>query len=501
MRYARLGVLVGVLLVVPATLAVGQSWSALTRAVAAGSFQELFSGTPPRPLPLDSSHWEIAYNSAVLEPHDRPSAAGSAQHGPNCEAPGDSGSVTHTVTSYENTVFLCRDHMMTHVPGGSLVEYDSVYLTPDQLVDLRGGSAVIRFDISTFASSARDWVSVWVQPWETQEQRILDDDIPSSQGNPRNAIHIEMGGDSTFFDGDSGQFHVEVFDGGRNRVAAIEPTGPSWATVLTPSAQTRSTVEIVLSRNHIKVWMPTLGLVWVDSAIPTVPFSEGVVTFGHHNYGADKDGGRPNTWHWDNVTISPSVPFTIVRTDRRVTGYGGPDSARTFVFEAPAPARSYLRFNAIGEGVQVSFDGGPYARATRTGPLIKVEHPSSYLIEVPEGATRATFRITPAFGSVGEVQNPTVFARTVVPQVEIPTGDLFLGAGPGRGQVGLLVLAKGADAPQMVAGLSALGCPVEVLAVLEQGRWRVYIDGAPGQVNASFPGTLSANTPFFVRCR
>ncbi|MCC6237801.1 MAG: hypothetical protein IT299_09540 [Dehalococcoidia bacterium] len=501
MRYTRVGVLAAVLLVVPATLVVTQSWSALTRAVAAGSFQELFSGTPSRPLPLESSHWEVAYNSAVLESHDGPGAAGQAQHGPNCEAPGETGGVTHAVTEYERTVFLCRDHMMTHVPGGSIVEYDSVYLTPDQLVDLRSGSAIIRFDISTFATSSRDWLSVWVQPWENQEQRILDDDIPTSQGNPRNAIHIEMGGDASFFDGDSGQFHVEVFDGGRNRVAAIEPTGPSWTSVLNPSAQTRSTVEIVLSRNRIKVWMPTLGLVWVDSAIPTVPFSEGVVTFGHHNYGANKDGGRPNTWHWDNITISPSVPFTIIRTDRRVVGFGRPESERTFVFETPAPARSYLRFNAISEGVQVSFDGGPYGPATRTGPLIKAEHPSSYLMEMPEGTTRATFRITPAYGTAGEVQNPTIFARTAPPQVEVVSGDLFLGMGPGRGQVGLLVLAKEANAGQMVADLSAAGCPVEVLAVLEGGRWSIYIDGAPAQVNASFPGALTANTPFFVRCR
>ncbi len=399
--------------------------------VTAAAFTESFTGAPATPLSFKSNHWEVAYGSAWGESLTKTSQVGAAQHGPNCEAPAEDGSVTHPVSTYADSVFQCKDHIMTTVPGGSDLEYGAIWLTPDQLVDLSGGSATIRFDVSTLSRSSRDWISVDVQGWDTQEQRVLDDEIPSAQGNPRNTVHIEQGNDSTFFTSD-GTFHVEVFDANRRRVAAIAPSGKSWTSVLTPSAQTRSTVEVVLSRSHVKVWMPQYNLVWVDKDIPQVAFTQGVVSFVHHSYGPEKgedllthsSRGRANTFHWDNVSISPSIPITIVHTDHRAAEYDSSAASRTFTLAQPAPANSYLRFAAMAQSVNVSFDGGPFSAAPRTGLHTAGEHPASYFMPVPQGATRMTFQINPALGNVGQVQNPTVFSRTgSAPTTATPTAS------------------------------------------------------------------------------
>jgi hypothetical protein len=307
---------------------------------------------------------------------------------------------------------------MTHVPGGSMLEYDSLYMTPNQIADFSNGPVTIRFDVSTLQRSDRDWIDVWVQAWDTQEQRILDDDVPSALGNPRNAAHIEMGRGPNW--GTEGQFHFESFDSNRSRVNSVPATGPSWNTVLTPSAQARSTVEIVLSRTHVKIWMPQHNLVWVDKDISPLNFTQGVVSYGHHVYGPEKGRdlstggqGQPNTWHWDNLSISPSIPFTIVKTDHRAASYQQSAAARTFTLAQPAPANSLVRFTAMGRSVKVSFDGGPAVATTRTGPNDASGGGSnSYIAQVPQGTTRMTFTIDPAFDSYGEVQNPTIFART-----------------------------------------------------------------------------------------
>jgi hypothetical protein len=255
-------------------------------------------------------------------------------------------------------------------------------------------------------------------------------------------------------------------------------------------------VEIVLSRNHIKVWMPQFGLVWVDDAIPTLPFSEGVVSFGHHNYGAEK-AGEENTWHWDEVSISPAVPFTILQLNRRGVSYNDSPGARTFALPEPAPENAVLRFAAVGESVRVAFDGGPFRAAPLAGEHDAPEHPASYLVPVPAGTKSVAFDIDPAYGNHGEIQNPAVFARTLPPADA--TGLLF-GSPPARGAIGLLVVARNADVGALTDSLGTAGCPVEVLAVLQNGSWRVNIPAAPAAVNVGFPASLAANTPVFVRC-
>ena len=92
-----------------------------------------------------------------------------------------------------------------------------------------------------------------------------------------------------------------------------------------------------------------------------------------------------NTWHWDNISISPAIPFNIIKADRRYI-----DSAsQTLNFNAPAPAGSNLRFSGIGQ-IQVAFNGGAFQPATKAqssflGGNYHADHMSSYWMPVPTG--------------------------------------------------------------------------------------------------------------------
>ena len=76
---------------------------------------------------------------------------------------------------------------------------------------------------------------------------------------------------------------------------------------------------IVWEGEHLRFGMPAYSLAWVDTALPDLGWAQGVVQFGHHSYNPTKEcpDCTPNTWHWDNVTIDPAVPFNITRGDRR----------------------------------------------------------------------------------------------------------------------------------------------------------------------------------------
>src|SRR5207302_8424505 len=92
----------------------------------------------------------------------------------------------------------------------------------------------------------------------------------------------------------------------------------------------RTTFELHLSRTHLKFGMPAYNLWWMDGDIADLGWSSGVVQLGHHSYNPDKAcdfNGTcgPNTWHWDNVSISAAVPFTILRaTPRAVDSAAAP---------------------------------------------------------------------------------------------------------------------------------------------------------------------------------
>jgi hypothetical protein len=176
--------------------------------------------------------------------------------------------------------------------------------------------------------------------------------------------------------------------------------------VVTPSSITRTTFELDVSRTHVRFGMPVQNVWWYDQAIPNLGWSQGVLQLGHHSYNPTKEGaGTPNTWHWDNIAISRAGPFTMLKGDQRAIGSIAPatkiGNGTTVMFAAPAPARSFLRFDGMGDSISVSFDGGAtwqpagMHRARIKGP----ESVSSYWMPVPAGTTKVQIKGTGWYGS------------------------------------------------------------------------------------------------------
>jgi hypothetical protein len=118
--------------------------------------------------------------------------------------------------------------------------------------------------------------------------------------------------------------------------------------------------------------------------------SDYVVQFAHHSYNPTKDGaGVPATWHWDNFTLTPSVPFTVIHTPTRaVIGTTG-----TVTFNSPAPSNSWLRFTAVGS-VQYSLTGGAsWLQATKQAFVGNYAHQSPYFLAIPAGTQTVHVRL------------------------------------------------------------------------------------------------------------
>jgi hypothetical protein len=148
-------------------------------------------------------------------------------------------------------------------------------------------------------------------------------------------------------------------------------------------------------------------------------WTRGVVQFGHHamNPTDGRADGVGGTWHWDDFSIAPAVPFTII-TPRLVGGsrvrYVDAATAATPVqFERAAPAASFLRFAAFGIGIQVSFDGGATWSDARRQPAM-VDRPErfrSYWSPVPQGVASVRFRQAGALPANWLVRDVTIWSQ------------------------------------------------------------------------------------------
>ncbi len=377
----------------------------------AGDFSFGFDGTPDEPTPFAPADWDITVHSrdvstfAALQPIE-------AAHGPGCEPPTE----THTVTAYADSVYLCRDHMMTAINAEA---YAMIYVTPDQMVDFSDGEAVIRLDISTLRSTTRDWWDVWITPFDDNVQLPLDlgSEVDAS-GPPRRAIRVGLGSEN--------QMEAEVYDeftafdfGEFPEGQVPGDWGTGYETFLTPDAARRDTFEIRISQNRLRVGMPEYDFWWIDSEIPDLDWTQGVVQFGHHSYNPTKDCNTTNTprppvdectpmtWHWDNFEISPSVPFDIVRGRTRAAV----ESSPVIELAEPAPDGGFARFTGIGNDIQVRFDGGDWLDATPQATVRTTveEHFTSYWMEIPAGTSSVEFSGDDWFGGEWLVRDLSVW--------------------------------------------------------------------------------------------
>jgi PAS domain-containing protein len=364
------------------------------------AFQESFTGHFAAPTAWRSAGWDITIHSRdretwqTLEPME-------AHHGPGCEPP----PVTHSLSRYEQTVYQCHDHLMTAINASG---YGLIYLTPDHMVDFANGEAVIRFDLSTFRSSGRDWIDLWLTPYEDNLQLTLDSWLPDLHGEPRRSVHIVMDflADSIFRAEVVRDFEVE-------HLPATAVGWRGYETFLEPSAQRRDTFELRISETHIKFGMPDYDFWWIDTAIEPLGWTTAVVQFGHHTYNPRKDCPfeecRPNTWHWDNIWIQPALPFTILAADRR---YVDSQSVNRVTFAAPAPADAHLRFSGIGVNLEVSFDNG----RTWEPAQLQQQQPAreelfrSYWMPAPAGVRTVMFRGTKWWGGDWHVRDISIWA-------------------------------------------------------------------------------------------
>ena len=347
----------------------------IQNALAQSGFLATFDGQPTAPQAFTPSDWDITIDSLggsrdTLEEMQ-------AAHGPDCSAP----PATHTTNTYPGSVYICNDHLMTAING---TVAGVIYLTPNQQLDFSGGEGVVRFDMSTFRMSVRDWTDLWISPFNEELQLAKDDDAPNR------AVHIEMLGIEMF------QAQIVTSHEAHTLTGTGIDTFHQYDDFLVPSAVRRDTFELRLSRTHVKFGMPAYNFWWIDKEIPDLGWDRGVVQFGHHSYDPDKGCNNqphpcPNTWHWDNVNISPSVPFTILRADQRVVDGEGP---QTVNFAGPASDGASLRFTGLGSPIQVSTDGGAsWQDATRQPPTTRGnELFSSYRTPIPAGVNSVQFR-------------------------------------------------------------------------------------------------------------
>ncbi len=359
-------------------------------AIAQSGFSDTFDGAPTAPQPYTApvpglAAWDVVVHSrdvntwAQLEPMD-------AHHGPACEGP----PATHHLTgSYGDAVFQCANHFMTSLNAAG---YGAIYVTPPVVADWADTPAVIQWDMSTQRASGRDWVDVWVSPFDTNLILPLEDWLPDLQGPPKRAIHIRM--DNT---GPNSMFRTVVYPD--NFVGAEVSTQNyiGYESVLTPSPARRDTFQLTISRTHLKFGMPAYNLWWMDGDIADLGWTGGIVQFGHHSYNPYKDCTPgptcgPNTWHWDAVSVTPSLPFTITKAPQEYVSNLTPSNLVTF--PSPSQAGDHLRFAGAGDQYQVSFDGGTTWQMAPVQPQMRNDFVKfqSYWMPVPVGTQQVRVR-------------------------------------------------------------------------------------------------------------
>lgn len=342
-----------------------------------------------------------------------------AQHGADCAPP----PATHVITTLADSVFICKNHVMTSVTDRG---YGADVLTPDHMVDFSSGTSVVAFSVSTLHIDPRDYFDIWVTPFQDNLMVPLTDAV-DVQGPPAYAVRVR----DCFCGNNTDVFTASVFN---NFAETPLPTasGVTLQTLLPPSAVTRTGFELDIAKNHLRFGVPSAGLWWIDTAV-NLPFSQGIVQLIHHSYDACKDQtttlANPcvaDTWHWSNFSISQSVPFTIINGSARSANANAP----TVTFPAAAPGGAFLRFEALTGGIQVSFDGGHTFSAPTRQPIIgdhgtiHPDHFSPYFTPIPAGATSVVFSAQNWYGGQWWVRDPSIWAASgVSPIVQGPSAN------------------------------------------------------------------------------
>jgi hypothetical protein len=299
-----------------------------------------------------------------------------AQHGADCGPP----PATHLANKWGEYVFICRNHLMTARAAPS---YGATYLMPKAQANWSRRVAIVAWDVSTLSMSARDWIDLWITPFNELLAVPIDSGGPTAyQGHPRNAIHVRNSNDAR-------SWTVTVIRGFREVRSATLQLPERVA----PSATDRSSFELRITRAGVRLGMPRFNR-WA-TVRAAVPFTKGVVQWAQHSYNPTKDNsGVPATWHWDNFFVTPARRLVMTRVSpvRTIADNG---DVRRLTFARPARAGARLAFGGVCR-IAINFGDGwrRLSKQPASRGNVTEESSASYLVHVPRGAQRARIRFS-----------------------------------------------------------------------------------------------------------
>lgn len=384
------------------------------------------ANTPSAPKPWTPENWSVFSNNPdnifyfgnpISNNNPYYMETMQAHHGADCSKPindtnpGNPILVTHTVSDMINNVYLCRNHMMTAINHSG---YGAVYFVPNHMIDFSQGEATFKFDMSTFRSSTRDWVDFWITPFEDNLVGPINEVESPYAGDPKRSVHITEGQCGTggcfafseIINNHDGK-EIRTYPGGNSDFEmSLEDALKKHGFKM--DAARRDTLELKLSKTHIKFCMTSINTTppvpvnecFINHPIPNLGWDKGIVQLAHHGYNPEKgenpstgaSSGSPNTWHWDNVYISPAIPFTMLNGTPDLTMYDSTNKEVTF--KSPSPANAFLRFAASGNNIQFSINGGStWTNAQRqVQEKIAEANYNTYWTPIPQGVTKISVR-------------------------------------------------------------------------------------------------------------
>ncbi len=362
----------------------------------AAVFNESFAGSPDQPTPWrPSSTWDVTIHTREWTYIDDFNPVNGI-YDTNCQNP----ETTHRIEFIEDGVYQCNDRLITAING---LEYAAVALTPNQLIDFSNGTAELSFELSTTRTSHRDWVDIWITPYHDHIQLPTLGWVADLNGPPARGLHIQLNL------GQGERFIVRQFTA--EGEVEINTANFTYDEYLDTTRGVMGRYRLTLNQDQVQFGLPEHDAWWVDRSFDTpLDWDMGVVQFAHHSFVPTQDCGEctPNSWEWDNIAIEPARPFTIIPATQRYVNRG---TDRTLTFAAPAPENSYLRFMALSDEVQLSFDGGETWQQAMRAPYTREQNSfRSHWTPIPAGLTEITFRALDDNGRDWQIRDISVWS-------------------------------------------------------------------------------------------